>query len=282
MGFMVDVSIGQHGGLCTLDFMNYLDEHIIKRDHLLKRSILLLKSFLTHELSLLGSQLACMATYGLYTLIIYIFNCYSINASTGDFELNNEMKVFRKFFEVLGSFKWDDHIITIFGPIRIQNFHDRLRSQFDYDIVKLALKERFHFFKFQTDEQSHKCLLFGPTEIEHLLTNYATLKLLSHCQSESSVDSDSLQHKFKLSMNLKNINIVDPCFSKNNLGKSISVYNSYRLKEAFEMRQKRLDKIYSKARRIAMNKSNTEARSYLFDKLCNQFKFSMECTGMLP
>ena len=77
MGMMVDISIGQHGGLCTLDFMNFVDERVIGRDHLLKRSILLLKAFLTYESSLLGSQLACMATYGLYTLAIYIFNNYN-------------------------------------------------------------------------------------------------------------------------------------------------------------------------------------------------------------
>lgn len=125
-------------------------------------------------------------------------------------------------------------------------------------------------------------MLFGPSDIEHLLKNYAALKLLSHCQSDSSVSSESLQHKFKLSMNLKNINIVDPCFQKNNLGKSISVYNSYRLKEAFETRKKRLDKIYGKTKKMAMGKGLDEARAYLFDKLCNQFKFSMECTGLVP
>lgn len=128
--------------------MNYLDENLVGREHLLKRSILLLKSFLTHELSMLGSQLACMATYGLYTLIIFILNCYSINPETGEFEFSNEVEVFRKFFEILGGFNWDEYIITIYGPVRVQNFHDRLRGQCDYDIVKLALKERMVFYKF--------------------------------------------------------------------------------------------------------------------------------------
>lgn len=71
-----------------------------------------------------------MATYGLYTLIIFIFNCYSINHQTGNFELTNEMEVFRKFFKVLGTFKWDEYIITIYGPIKTNNFFDRLRSEF--------------------------------------------------------------------------------------------------------------------------------------------------------
>ena len=77
MGMSIDISIGQHSGLCTLDLMNHLDKKVIGQDHLMKRSIMLLKSWMTYESSLLGSQLACMATYALYTLVIYIFNNYS-------------------------------------------------------------------------------------------------------------------------------------------------------------------------------------------------------------
>lgn len=55
MGVMLDISIGQIGGLCTLDFMNYLNERLVGNSHMMKRSILLLKSFLTYECSLLGS-----------------------------------------------------------------------------------------------------------------------------------------------------------------------------------------------------------------------------------
>ena len=85
-------------------------------------------------------------------------------------------------------------------------------------------------------------------------------------------------------MNLKNINIVDPCLSKNNLGKSISVYNSYRLKEAFEMRHKRLNQIYKKTRKMAIKggqDGERKARDYLMDRLCSQFKYTMECMGMV-
>lgn len=55
MGMMVDVSIGQHGGLCTLDLMNHLNDNVIKQNNLLKRSIILLKAWMTYEGSLLGS-----------------------------------------------------------------------------------------------------------------------------------------------------------------------------------------------------------------------------------
>jgi hypothetical protein len=76
-------------------------------------------------------------------------------------------------------------------------------------------------------------MLVTPDELKPLLDRYSALRLLSYCQGPDQVSDLSL--KFKKSMNLKYINIVDPCFSKNNLGKSISLFNSYRLKEAFNL-----------------------------------------------
>lgn len=74
-------------------------------------------------------------------------------------------------------------------------------------------------------------------------------------------------------MNLKFVNIVDPCFSKNNLGKSISYHNSFRLKEALKMQQEKLFKVYS---RPGLDEA------YLFRKLFGFFKYSFECTGVMP
>jgi len=47
-------------------------------------------------------------------------------------------------------------------------------------------------------------------------------------------------------MALKYIDIVDPTFPKNNLGKSISRINAYRFQEALALQGDRLDKLYSK------------------------------------
>jgi hypothetical protein len=53
--------------------MNYLSK-LIERDFMLKKSILLLKAWFTYEASFLGSYAACMATYALYVLVLFIFN----------------------------------------------------------------------------------------------------------------------------------------------------------------------------------------------------------------
>ena len=57
--------------------MQHFNDNIVKRDHLLKRSILLIKAWFTYEASLIGSQNSNLATYALYTLILYVLNNYS-------------------------------------------------------------------------------------------------------------------------------------------------------------------------------------------------------------
>ncbi len=122
---------------------------------MLKRSILLLKTYFTYESSLLGSQYACLATYGLYTLVIYILNCFSkqpnqIADQESSIVLKTEIDVFKKFFEIFGEFKWDTYMITIFGPIKIHNFYERLRDDCNFDIHQLAINERMEYFNYSS------------------------------------------------------------------------------------------------------------------------------------
>lgn len=74
--FILFLTFNQVGGLCTLDFMNCMAK-LVEKDRLLKKSILLLKAWFTYEASFLGSYAACMATYALYVLVLFIFNNFS-------------------------------------------------------------------------------------------------------------------------------------------------------------------------------------------------------------
>jgi hypothetical protein len=56
------------------------------------------------------------------------------------------MQLFRLYFEVFGKFDWDKYMITIFGPVRIQNFYEKLRDECNFDMYQLAMKEREAFF----------------------------------------------------------------------------------------------------------------------------------------
>lgn len=89
-----------------------------------------------------------------------------------------------------------------------------------------------------------------------------------------------LSLKFKRGMNLKYINIIDPCFTKNNLGKSISLFNSYRLKEAFKMQSTKSHKLELKASKNF--KAGKPIRGMLIQAYCKMFKYTFECNGILP
>ena len=125
---MVDISIRQTGGLCTILFINRVSERV----PFLRESILLLKAWMTYEASLLGSHAANMATYALYTLVVYLVN---------NFDVRTPMEVFRLFFEYFGNFEWESQMITIYGPVKTLNFYERLK-ELSFSIKKLALQER--------------------------------------------------------------------------------------------------------------------------------------------
>ena len=77
-------------------------------------------------------------------------------------------------------------------------------------------------------------------------------------------------------MNLKFINIVDPCFSKNNLGKSISAFNSHRVKESFCLQNQAFERIMGKSQ------NKKDPKEYLIKEYCKMFKYTFECTGKMP
>lgn len=107
--------------MCTLHFMNVLSK-LVGKNNLLKKSILLIKMWFTYEANLLGSFAACMATYALYVLVVFVINNYYG-------ELHSPWDVFRKFFEVLGLFDWDSNIVSVYNPIKAHNFYDNLKSE---------------------------------------------------------------------------------------------------------------------------------------------------------
>ena len=71
---------------------------------------------------------------------------------------------------------------------------------------------------------------------------------------------------------LKFINIVDPCLTSNNLGKSISLFNSHRLREALKLQNARMQSI--------MEASFTPQQ--YFAELVDIFKYTFEVCGVLP
>lgn len=70
---------------------------------------------------------------------------------------------------------------------------------------------------------------------------YAVVRLLSsHALSQQTLNSleqflSHAEQQYRKQFSFKFINLIDPCFSSNNLGKSISLFNSHRFKEALKL-----------------------------------------------
>ena len=83
-------------------------------------------------------------------------------------------------------------------------------------------------------------LLVTPDQLSNKMLSYAAVRMNDPIYSALAK---------KKSMNLKFINIVDPTFSNNNLGKSISRLNSSRIKMGMKLHMKRLNKLYDEAQK---------------------------------
>ena len=115
-------------------------------------------------------------------------------------------------------------------------------------------------------------LLITPDSIQDILLKYGAVRM-------SDASSNTLMAK--KSMNLKMINIIDPTFSKNNLGKSISRLNSIRLRQAMILMKARIEKIYQKANSLAQAGEGKECE-FLMKFLLETFKYTFESNGIHP
>ena len=76
----------------------------------------------------------------------------------------------------------------------------------------------------------------------------------------------------------KPIKIADPCVSHNNLGRSMSLQNYNRFKEALKLQRKDLKRL----KETFLNESGATSPSRFFQELLWMFKYSFESTGVHP
>jgi hypothetical protein len=81
-------------------------------------------------------------------------------------------------------------------------------------------------------------------------------------------------------MNMKFINIVDPTFQKNNLGKSISKINASRIKYGLNLQQKRLAALYDQSLKAELAQGT--GAELLLKGLLKMFQVTFECIGAQP
>ncbi|GKC83264.1 hypothetical protein Tco_1138981, partial [Tanacetum coccineum] len=132
---VVDISFNQLGGLCTLCFLEEVD-NLINHNHLFKRSIILIKAWCYYESRILGAHHGLISTYALETLVLYIFHVFN-NSFTGPLE------VLYRFLEFFSNFDWENFCVSLWGPVPISSLPDVTAEPPRKDSGELLLNKMF-------------------------------------------------------------------------------------------------------------------------------------------
>ncbi|KAG1338138.1 hypothetical protein COCNU_04G004440 [Cocos nucifera] len=206
---VVDISFNQIGGLCTLCFLEKVDDQIGK-DHLFKRSIILIKAWCYYESRILGAHHGLISTYALETLVLCIFHFFhkSLDGPLAVMRTAALLQVLYRFLDYYSKFDWDNYCISLHGPIPISSLPELIAEPPETQGDDLLLSEEF-------------------------LKNHV---------NEFSVPPRGLENNSRMFFQ-KHLNIVDPLKENNNLGRSVSKGNFYRIRSAFTYGARKLGRI---------------------------------------
>ncbi|XP_052306455.1 uncharacterized protein LOC7457392 isoform X3 [Populus trichocarpa] len=197
---VVDISFNQLGGLCTLCFLEEVD-NLINQNHLFKRSIILIKAWCYYESRILGAHHGLISTYALETLVLYIFHVFN-NSFAGPLE------VLYRFLEFFSKFDWANLCVSLWGPVPISSLPDVTAEPPRKDGGELLLSKLF---------------------LEACSAVYAVLPAGQDNQGQPFLS--------------KHFNVIDPLRVNNNLGRSVSKGNFFRIRSAFAFGAKRLARL---------------------------------------
>lgn len=212
---VVDISFDQLGGLCTLCFLEEVDQ-LINQHHLFKRSIILIKAWCYYESRILGAHHGLISTYALETLVLYIFHVFN-NSFAGPLE------VLYRFLEFFSNFDWDNFCVSLWGPVPISSLPEMTAEPPRRDSEELLLSKPF---------------------LDDCNLKYAVFPGGQENQGQPFVS--------------KHFNVIDPLRTNNNLGRSVSKGNFFRIRSAFAFGAKRL------ARLLECSEGNLIAEVNLF------------------
>ncbi|CAN4101111.1 unnamed protein product [Withania somnifera] len=197
---VIDISVNQLGGLCTLCFLEQVDR-LVGKNHLFKRSIILIKAWCYYESRVLGAHHGLISTYALEILVLFIFQLFHSS-------LNGPLAVLYRFLDYYRKFDWDNYCISLNGPVCKSSLPEIFVEIPNYTSNELLLSEEF---------------LRNSTEM-------------------FSVPSRGLETDTR-PFQLKYVNIIDPLKECNNLGRSVSKGNLYRIQRAFRYGARKLGEI---------------------------------------
>ncbi|CAN4098668.1 unnamed protein product [Withania somnifera] len=197
---VIDISVNQLGGLCTLCFLEQVD-CVVGKNHLFKRSIILIKAWCYYESRVLGAHHGLISTYALEVLVLFIFQLFHSS-------LNGPLAVLYRFLDYYRKFDWDNYCISLNGPVCKSSLPEIFVEMPNYISNELLLSEEF-------------------------------LRNSMEMFSVPSRDLETVTRPFQQ----KYLNIIDPLKENNNLGRSVSKGNLYRIQRAFRYGARKLGEI---------------------------------------
>ncbi|KAL5569725.1 hypothetical protein UlMin_026300 [Ulmus minor] len=116
----VDISFNQMAGLCTLCFLEQVDQ-LVGKDHLFKRSVVLVKAWCYYESRILGAHYGLLSTYAIETLVMYVINLFHSS-------LRGPLEVLYRFLQYYSTFDWDNYSMSINGPVALSSITEVTRN----------------------------------------------------------------------------------------------------------------------------------------------------------
>ncbi|KAJ8442678.1 hypothetical protein Cgig2_003722 [Carnegiea gigantea] len=199
----------QYSSFLHFDLGTCQVDQFIGKDHLFKRSVILIKAWCYYESRLLGGYHGLISTYALETLVLHVINNFhcSLHCPLANTGFSGCFQVLYKFLEYYSTFDWERYSVAINGRVSISSLPD-IAVQRPHDSDELLL----------TDE-------FLRTFREAFLSSTGA------CGTKAPA------------FPVKFLNIFDPLRDDNNLGRSVSKGNFYRIRSALSYGTEKLHEV---------------------------------------
>jgi len=212
-GLVVDISVNSVGGLCTLCFLEEVDRGI-GVNHLYKRSLLMIKAWCFYEARLLGAHHGLLSTYAVETLLLAVFLKFGA-------ELRTPLQVMHKFLHVFSHFDWEGQCV------KLEDMADANAATDDADSCTAQ----------SCDGSASPSPSCSSASTATAGSSSSLPGAIGSCMEQYSPFADEIGEKYGAgrSFQVRSMNVVDPLQPTNNVGRSVSRANLFRIQRAFAL-----------------------------------------------
>jgi RNA exonuclease 4 len=112
-GTSIEITGNNVNALCNVALFERMDM-LVRKNHLFKRSVLLVTNWAKRQ-QILNENQGLLGHSALRTLLLFIFNAFHA-------DLHTPLHALCKLLHYFAGFDWDEHALTVFGPVDLTNF----------------------------------------------------------------------------------------------------------------------------------------------------------------